>query len=169
MRVNKKVILMFAIGMLLGMVISTPASAQIDKYKAIFITKFIKNMEFPEKKAKYTVGVMGNSPVLLELEKIKGVNNLNVIKLSGMDQLTDCDVIFLPEAQHRNFEVIKQNIEGKSVIIISDTEELVSQGAQIGFYAENEKLRFTINKEAMDTKNVKVSRSLLGIAKVYNN
>ena len=57
-------------GLLLWLSAPNQARAQsVSKYQAVFIYTFTKYLEWPESKPPLIVGVMGNSPVLLELEK----------------------------------------------------------------------------------------------------
>lgn len=142
-------------------------NAQASKYQALYIYNFTKYMNFTTDKV--TIGVLGNSPVLLELQKrAQTGSNLQIIKLAGDDRVTECNIVFIPEAQERNFSLIQNRVGDAPIVIVSETEAMLAQGAEIAFYYEGSKLKFALNKPAMDASKVKVSNSLLGLAKIVN-
>ena len=72
----------------------------------------------------------------------------------------------MPESQYRNFAEIIKQAEGRNILIISETEEKVTQGASIGFYEEAGKLRFAINVKETENKDLKVAVQLRSLAKL---
>ena len=164
----KKLLCILA-GTLLWLSIPQQCEAQaISKYQAVFIYNFTKYLEWPTPKQPLVVGVMGNSSVLLELErsaKAKG-NSFKVIKVATMDEVDRCDMIFLPKEQSRNFSLVAEKTRGKSILIVTEDADLAPKGAHISFYVENDKLRFIINQEATAARDIRVSSSLLTMAKV---
>ncbi len=115
-----------------------------------------------------TIGVIGNSPVLLEIQSIAKRNpqKLKVIKIAGYESVKSCNIIFLPETQSRNFEIIQVEIGSAPIVLVAESESLVAKGAEVGFYLENDKLKFAINKASLDESKVQVSSALLAVAKV---
>lgn len=51
---------------------SIATNAQNEKFKALFLYNFIKNIEWPQayKQGDMIIGVMGNTPIIKELETI---------------------------------------------------------------------------------------------------
>lgn len=143
------------------------AQATQSKYQALFMYNFTKYMEWPEKQ-KITIGVMGNSPVLLELQKIAKRANTNfaIVKVAAAADVEKCDMIFLPEAQTRNFQLIQESIGMKDIILIAEDSNLARKGAEVGFYLESSKLKFVLNTSEIQKTQVKVSQGLFSIAKV---
>lgn len=162
----KKIILIWLVICGVGSIQPINAQGSADKYKALFLYNFTKYMEWPDNEF-VTIGVMGNSQVLLELQKIaKTRTKIKLIKLSGSADLDKCNLIFLPEAQSRNFNLVQEGINAKNTIVVVDKGSLTDKGAEIGFYLENSKLKFMINKAKLDETDVKVSQGLYAIAKV---
>jgi hypothetical protein len=143
--------------------------AQDDKQlKSVFISKFIDYTEWPESKDALTIGVVGNSEVLLILQQLfeKKKKNYTVKKVTALNEIGDCKVIYIPENESKNIGLILQGVKGKSILVISDKKELATQGACVSFYEEGGKLKFIINKSSIDKANLKISSSLLTLAKV---
>jgi hypothetical protein len=154
--------------LLLSTLIQHQANAQLDKYQALFITKFIGYINWTGKSSNLTIGVVGDSPVLQELEsalKKRGKKNI-LKKISNVDAVSDYNVIFIPDGQVKLFDEIQQHTAGKPVILITETMELADQGSVITFYMENDKLRFIVNKTAAESRGLSISKELLGMAKV---
>lgn len=140
----------------------------LSKYQALFITKFMDYVNWPVPKAQLVVGIMGNSKVLGEAKQFlerKGKNAV-VKKLSGVENASNCDIIFLPKEQKKLFNSLNTETAGKSILIVTEVEELAAQGSVITFYVESNKLKFIINKQAADQRRLKISSSLMNIGKV---
>jgi len=157
---------------LLLLLASTQVQAQntVEKYQALFISNFVKYITWPNNPPKITVGVLGNSRVLMALEEIAtkqgSVIPITVIKVEAIDQVTRCDAIFVPESQYRNFSEIIAQAEGHNILIIAETDDKVNQGASIGFYEEGGKLRFAISITEAEKKELKVAGQLRSLAKL---
>ncbi len=164
----KKVICII-VGLLLWLSVPQPSQAQgLSKYQAVFIYNFTKYLEWPAAKPPLVIGVMGNSPVLIELEKSAKTkaDAFKVVKIATMDEVDKCDMIFLPKEQSRNLSLVAEKTRGKSVLIVTEEAELASRGAHISFYVEDDKLRFIINQSATASQDIQVSAKLLAMAKV---
>ncbi len=158
---------MIALVCAVGLLPVAKTHAQEGKYKALFLYKFCQYIKWTGK-SEITIGVLGNSPVLLELQTIKdrGSGKFKLIKISGAEEAQRCDMIFLPEAQSRNFELIQSKIEGKPVVVVAEDPSLAEKGAEISFYIEGGKLKFIINKQAISETGVQVSNGLFSIARI---
>lgn len=141
--------------------------AQESKYKALYLFNFTKYIDWSGENI--TIGVIGNSPVLLELEALAMQNHkINLIKISGSEFVDDCDMIFLPEAQTRNFDLIQDEIGTNRTLLVAENQGLIARGAEMAFYTEDDKLKFIVNKTQLDAAGIKMSSSLLGRAKIVN-
>lgn len=141
----------------------------LGKYQALYIYNFTKYIQWPKADQELVIGVLGSGTINRELEKMvnnKGADKLKFVKLSSFDNLNKCDIIFLAKDQERNLKLVLEKTDGKSILIISESEKSVEKGAGISFFLENEKLKFSINKGAVESRNMKISSSLLTLAKV---
>lgn len=147
--------------------INHTASAQESKFKALFIQKFIEYTNWPDNRNEVVVGVFGNSQVLLELEKFSNSKRrYSIVKIAGAGDIAKCDVIYLPEAQDRNFDLVIQATVNKNVLLITDNSSFAGRGSCISFYLEDSKLKFIVNQDAVKKANLRLSSALLSLAKV---
>ncbi len=146
--------------------LSSGVYGQESKYKALYLFNFTKYIEWSGDKI--TIGIIGNSPVLLELETLTKQNSkIELLKISGSESIDRCNMIFIPEAQTRNFDLVQERT-GSSTLIVAENESLISKGAEMAFYREENKLRFMVNKSELDASGLKMSSLLLGRAKIVN-
>ena len=141
----------------------------LGKYQALYIYNFTKYIQWPNSGGQLVIGVLGSGTINIELEKMvnnKGSEKLKFVKLSSFDNLGECDIIFLAKDQERNLGLVIDKTKGKSILIISENEKSVEKGAGISFFLEGDKLRFSINKGAVEARKMKISGSLLALAKV---
>lgn len=146
--------------------VSSSVYGQESKYKALYLFNFTKYIDWSSENI--TIGVIGNSPVLLELESlVKQNQNVKLLKISGSESIDQCDMVFLPEAQSRNFDLIQSKIRA-STLLVTEDESLIPRGAAMAFYLENDKLKFIVNRGAMNATGMKMSNALLSKAKLVN-
>lgn len=140
----------------------------LSKYHALFISKFIDYIEWPDD-GKLTIGVVGNSRVLIELQNtVEKRGEARLKKVAGMEGVEDCDIIFIPSSQNKLFSRLKDATSGQNVLIITEDESLAARGAGVSFYTEGGKLKFIINQSVVASQQLKVSKSLLVLARVIN-
>ncbi len=143
------------------------ASAQDEKFQAIFLYKFIDNVNWPDAKRDLRIGILGSSDVLDEFNKIlkaRSANNLVAQKITA-SEATTCDVIFISQTHNSAFHKVMENVKSKSILIITEESDFVKKGAGISFLYEEDKLGFIVNKHALDAKGLRVSTLLLNLGK----
>ncbi len=154
-------------GVLLITLIGTKATAQVGKFQALYLVNFTKNLDWSGENV--TIGVVGNSKTLIELESLSSkYQNISIKKIAGSGSIENCQMVFLPSAQSRNFSAIQSKIGSAPIILVAEDESLISKGAEIAFFMEGNKLKFILNKSAINDSGVKVNDKLLSVAKVVN-
>ncbi|WP_109832129.1 YfiR family protein [Reichenbachiella versicolor] len=147
-------------------IVSLSASAQESKFKALFIYKFAEYIEWPSSPSKIVVGVAGKSDVFNQLSTFAASkDNLEVKNISSASDSKSCNIIFLPNAQSGQLNSYVSTINGNSILLVTENSKLVPQGADIGFYLEQGKLRFLINKGSIESKKMVPSSKLLALGK----
>jgi len=112
---------------------------------------------------------MGNSGVMDELKVVveqRGKAKLK--KISTASEASDCQMVFIPSSENGSFEKITSSTNGKGVLVVTEDRKFISKGAGISFFTESGKLKFMINQTAVSNQNLKVSSSLLSLAKVID-
>ena len=160
---------MVAVIGILGLGNSNAYGQDLGRYQALYIYNFTKYIQWPNAGQQVVIGVLGSGTINRELEKMvdsKRGDKLKFVKLSSFDKLGDCNIIFVAKDQERNLKLVLEKTEGKSILIISEDEKSVEKGAGISFFLEDDKLRFSINKSAVESRKMKISGSLLTLARV---
>ena len=160
---------MVAVIGILGLGNNKAYGQDLGRYQALYIYNFTKYIQWPNAGQQVVIGVLGSGTINRELEKMvdsKRGDKLKFVKLSSFDKLGDCNIIFVAKDQERNLKLVLEKTEGKSILIISEDEKSVEKGAGISFFLEDDKLRFSINKSAVESRKMKISGSLLTLARV---
>ncbi len=116
------------------------------------------------------IGFIGKSEVANEtiyLAEYKVDFLIRQLKENHLQESTECQLLYLPNESSHLLESVQNAAYGKPILIATDNEDLLSKGADIAFYTENNRLRFAINKKAIEESGVKMQSKLLAHAKVY--
>lgn len=143
------------------------SSAQESKIKAIFIYKFIENTQWPNGNTNVTIGVVGTSEVVAELEKLLSSRNktyINVRKIN-VANVPECDAVFIPSSNDEDFNTVLASTKGKSILLITETSHLAKKGAGIGFSMEDGRLGYVVNRSHLDICRLKVTQNIVNMAK----
>lgn len=144
---------------------TTIVSAQESSHKALYLMNFTKYIVWPNETV--TIGIVGNSQVLIELMALsKKYPNVTVNKISGGKGVNSCDLIFLPEAQTRNFELIQQSIGNTPIILVAENQQLINKGAEMAFFKEDDKLKFHVKQGEVYKTGLAINGRLLALANV---
>jgi hypothetical protein len=145
-------------------------SAQVNyKIHSLFVYKFTQYIEWPSKEGDFIIGVVGNSPILAELEAIAATKKVDtrtivVKKLAASADLSACQMVFISEGQSSNLGSITTKLAGKPTLIVSETSGGAKKGAGINFVIIDDKMKFELNKAAVEKQGLKVSGDLTKLA-----
>lgn len=147
--------------------------AQKEKYESLFIYNFTKYIKWPDNynPGKFTIGVLGNSEIYASLDamvKSKGSTGsgatLEVVKYNNLNELAECNILFISEDAIENLTEAESITEGRPVLIITDTPGMASQGSIINFIEQDGKIKFELNESKAADRKLIVSSSLTSLA-----
>ncbi|HWM90554.1 MAG TPA: YfiR family protein [Thermoanaerobaculia bacterium] len=154
----------------------TPAAAQTPEYdlKAAFLYNFVKFVEWPEdafdgERAPVAICVFGEDPfgrtldAVIQGERV-GERRLVVQRPDSLDDLKDCHVLFVSRSERERMREVLDEVEGRPVLTVSDTDGFLRAGGVINFVPEGSKVRFRINPEAAERGGLRISSKLLRLA-----
>jgi hypothetical protein len=160
-----------AVGVFLLQGAFNPAYAQDVDYKSytLFVYNFIKYIEWPEAKSQgdFVVGVLGDSPVLAELEKLaatkKAKGRTIIIKrFASLEKVTDCHLLYVTSSKSSSIKALKEMAKNKPMLIVGEREGLARKGAALSFVTiDDDVLKFDINKAEIEQHNLKIPGTLL--------
>jgi hypothetical protein len=159
-----KIILLMTMGVFM---FAATGKAQTVNYKvhALFLYKFTQYIEWPAANGNYVIGVVGNSPILEELQTLANTRkNLTIKKLTASSDMSGCQLIFVSENSSSSLVSIAGKVSGKPVLVISETGSGAKKGAGINFVRVDDKMKFELNKGTVERQGLKVSGDLLTLS-----
>jgi hypothetical protein len=166
----KRALLLFAFAF--GIVINGMSQERpTHEIHAAMLYNFIKYVQWPNEAdgGEFVVGVIGDENVFNTLKawydgKPKGTKKYVIKKLTSADEANGCQVVYVGKAKNREFENIKTNVNGKSILTITDGNGLGEKGSCINFKVVDGKLKFELNQATVSSSNLKVSTQLSSMA-----
>lgn len=132
---------------------------------------FTKNVEWPTQKQQgdFVIGVYGDSEMLeatQNMMKNRTMSNQRIVvkQINSKDDLTQYHIIFVERSFSHKFKHIQQLSKTSNILLITEGDNLAKKGASINFVIKNEKLKFEMNKAAIDGAGLKVSNDLVRLS-----
>jgi hypothetical protein len=148
------------------------ASGQNEKFKALFIYNFTKYIDWPSYSGSFVITVYGDSPITTELRSIAqvkkvGSTSIEVKKAATINDVGDCQIIYVPASKSKSIHEIAKKVAGKSVLIVTD-ESLDKSFICINFVQRDGKQSFEISKSNIESHRLKINSGLLALGIVIN-
>jgi len=162
---------------LLGISLVRPG-ADDDSYKADFIVKLFSYVDWPAGKGAaadggVTVGVVGKASMLSQLKAAAAQRTTDgkktTIKELTLDgDFSGCQILFFQTQDKSELAKILKKIAGQPILTVSDCTGFAGFGVMVNFYTEADggKVKFEINALAASDAKLKISSSLLKLARV---
>lgn len=138
---------------------------------AAMLFNFIKYVQWPNETetGEFIVGVIGDEDVFDTLKKWydgkpKGSKKYAIRNLGSASEAANCQVVYLGRSRNRDFDTVKTNTMGKSVLTVTDGNGLGQKGSCINFRVIDGKLKFEINQATVTGSNLKISTQLSSMA-----
>ena len=142
-----------------------------DKFKAIFIYNFTQYIEWPEEDSTgtFAIDILGSSNLQAPLEEIARKRSVRGQKLvvnqrRDLKDIGNSQILFIATEHHHQLEDIGRQLKNKAVLTIGDTEGLAHRGAGVNFTLVDGKLKFEMNRKAIERAGLTVSSHLLKLA-----
>lgn len=137
-------------------------------FKAAFLFRFLEYIEWPNqsRSSTFNFAVLGKSAITPQMQIIAkthkvGVARLIVREYNSLDEITNCQILFVPENCGIPLETILAKFAGKPVLIVTEREDYAEKGSHINFIVSDTKLKFEFNLNAIDKQGIRVSSNLL--------
>jgi len=139
------------------------------KVHSLFIYKFTQYVEWPTTTGDFIIGVVGNSPIISELEAVAankkaGTRTIILKKLSADADFSSCNMLFISEESSKKFKDIMLKTSSKPILIITEKDGLGKKGSCVNFIIVDERIKFEINKAAIESQGLKISNDILKLA-----
>jgi len=154
-----------------------PQAANGVKYEnvmAVYIFNFTKFLEWKNDNPEcFYIWVLGKSKITEPLIKIAEKENVNGKKLiieeiKDVDKVKKCGVLFISNEDESILPSILKKTMEKNILTVSNTKGFANKGVCINFVLSDDKMRFEINRKAVEESGIIPSTRLLSLAlKVY--
>lgn len=141
------------------------------RFHSVFIYNFTKYIQWPSnaQSGDFVIGVLGNSSILQELEKMAtnkmvGSQKIVIKKFKSVNDISSCHMLFIPSADSKDFEAAQGKLKSKPTLILTEKNGLGQKGSGINFILMEGKWRFELNEYATQSAGLKVSKELSKLA-----
>jgi YfiR/HmsC-like len=167
---------------LFAMVVRAPgpptalAQSKADEYhvKAAFLFHFAQLVEWPdapdESGSSLLLCTLGDDPFHGELEstvegKQIGSRVLRIRHLSEAKVTRGCNMVFISRSENRHLAAILASLRNSPILTVGEADDFLTSGGIIRLCLEGNKVRFEINREAAESARLRISSTLLLLAR----
>lgn len=148
--------------------------------KAAYLVNFTRYVEwprqsFPTARAPVVICVLGESPVLEELElMVEGRTTqgrpLTVRGITGSGDEEGCHLLFVSYLEWRRHPDATAALARTGVLTVGETQEFAAEGGVISFVPVDETIRFAVNLGAGSAASLTLSSRMLSLAtRIYED
>lgn len=177
---NKAVALLAVCFLTCGIAYASAQRHAFDEYrvKAAFLYNFAKFVEWPatafeSSAAPVSICILGNDPFGDAIEVIRtktvGGRKLDVRRLSGLNGLPHCHILFISASEGDRLAEILKLIRKRDILTVADMKGFARAGGIINLVRKNETIQFEINLDAVERTDLKISSQLLKLAEIIRD
>jgi len=159
--------------------LSLPALAQDRaaevQIKAAFLYKFGDFVQwppasFPRADAPFAIGVMGAEDVAAALEQLVANRTVQgrpvvVRHVRPGESLARLHILFIGQSDAPRLADTLAAAKGQALLIVTESDNAISQGSMINFVADDQRVRFDIALASAERGQLKISSRLLAVAR----
>jgi hypothetical protein len=144
---------------------STMSREQECEKKSLFIYNFTKHIEWPIEfnGTEFIIAVAGDEKTIKQLD-----NFMNQKKVSGKKIIVEkykkgarYNLVYITYSDSNSFQEIKNAVRKNKTLIVTDD---LTEGSHISFSLDQDKVKYTVNKPAIEKTGLKVGQELLRYA-----
>jgi len=90
--------------------------------------------------------------------------NLEIKKFVPDNQMKECNILFLTVKEDRRLNEILAEIKGYPVVTVADTDGFAYRGAMVNFVIVDNKIRFKVNRQSLESNPIKLSSEILDLS-----
>jgi hypothetical protein len=158
-----------------GWVLAQTNSTSEYQVKAAFLFHFAQFVDWPPEAFKdasspLTYCTAGEDPFHGALDaslngKMVGARPVRVLHFRQVQETQGCQIVFLGTPEKKLLPGMLANLRAGPILTVGESEDFVQGGGMIGFFLEDNKVRFNINLDAAERAKLKISARLLALAK----
>lgn len=156
-----------------------PGGAQFEESqtRAAFLISLAKYSEWQERPASpsdiLAIGVLGETPVLRALEALTRNpgpgRRVVVLAFRHASEVKGCQMLYFPASEERSLHAMKSRLMEAGVLTVGETSFFLGYGGAVHVFNEEGRLRFVINRKALDASRIRVASTVMRLAKEVIN
>jgi len=147
--------------------------------KAAYLFNFAKFIQWPPEafandQSPLFLCIVGEDPFGQPLDGIvqgKAINGhaLIVRRTTNLDDLKTCQIVFIGSGDKKRLSELLRRLKGSNALAVGESRDFTGMGGGIQFYLENDRIRFSINVDALQRAHLTASSKLLALAKIVHD
>jgi hypothetical protein len=147
--------------------------------KAAYLYNFAKFIEWPPEafandQSPLFLCIVGEDPFGQPLDGIaqgKLINGhaLVVRRTTNLDDLKTCQIVFIGSGDKKRLSELLRRLKGSSALAVGENRDFTGMGGSIQFFLEKDRIRFSINIDALQRAHLTASSKLLALAKIVHD
>ena len=140
------------------------------KFHSVFVYNFTKYIEWPSQSNQISIGVLNGGTSLIDsfnkMAEVKssGTMSYRIVKVNNASQAQQCQILFIPEGSSDQLASYASALQGKPILLITESDGMIKKGSCINFVIVDGKLNIELNRAAVEKAGLKVSGQLLALA-----
>lgn len=142
-----------------------------DKLKVVILGKIANYIKWKDKDSEqFVITVLNNHyenlfNEILDGKKIKK-KDIQIKYIDNINQLSDTDILYIPVSQTSKLVSILDKTQGKNILTVSGIRGFAEKGGIVQIYFVSQKVKLKVNLDIAKKESLKISSSLLRIAKI---
>jgi hypothetical protein len=142
--------------------------------KAAFLYNFAKFVDWPPNafpERRFNLCILGDDPFgrllddLVTNDSVDG-RPIAVQRRARAADLESCHILFVGRLEHEHRREVLATLRGTAVLTVGDADGFLADGGMVNFFLEANRVRFEVNRAAVDQSPLKMSSKLLRVARV---
>ncbi len=148
------------------------------RIKTAFLYNFAKFIDWPPDPFRiasneFIIGMIAppeliSTAKMLRSKTVRGAQ-VKVIFFKSSTEIVPCHMLFIAIDDEKLLKSVIERFKYIPVLTVADTAGFASQGGVINFIRVNNTIRFEINPEVAEEKNLRISSKLLNLAKIVRS
>jgi hypothetical protein len=150
-------------------------SGAIYPIEANIVYHFTKYVNWPgnEEPGDFIIGVIGNSPVYEEMQKLMGQHTaagkkITLKRFQPNSTGFDCQILFITEEARACLKAVATVTAASPVLIVCEGPGLARKGACIDLALSDDHLKLEINKNNIEHRKLQIATDLLQLGTIVN-
>ncbi len=145
--------------------------------RAAFLLSLAKFTEWPEEAftpgEPLSIGIVGESPMASALETLAQSTLLGrkvlIRKFRNASEAQPCHILYFTSEEERFLPALRGRLATRGVLTMGETSFFLGYGGALHLFSEDGRLRFVLNRAALDQSRLRVSAQVQRLAKQVIN